>query len=217
MLQTEYSEGRHVVPVEAPDVCLGGGQAVVSEVTVDHHNLRVGVLQLVRDPALRAGDQFLLNHIVREVYDSVTEIIEPADHESVDCEELLGVSEVEEEDVGTLRSGELVEEPVGAGLLVLVLGPPAGQAVDEDEAHGQDEGGRQAGAGDEGEVGLGVGAGRDGLTALAGDVDRFIPERWSADLGLPVQGGVRASVTVGMVHWNIKCQTRIGKQMDFVW
>ena len=87
--QTEHSEGSHVVRVEAPALSLGGGQAVVRELTVHHHNLRVGVLQLLRDPALRTGDEFLLNDFISEIYNSVTEVVEPANDQPVDCEELL--------------------------------------------------------------------------------------------------------------------------------
>ena len=49
-----------------------------------------------------------------------------------------------------------MEQPVSPRLLIVSLVPPAGEAVEEDEADGQDEGGCQAGPGDERKVGLRV-------------------------------------------------------------
>ena len=70
----------------------------------------------------------------------------------------------------------------------------------EHEADGEDEGGGEAGPGDEREVGPRLGAGGRGPARVARDVDGLIPESGPAYLGLSVQRAVRTRVAVRMIH-----------------
>ena len=194
--QAEHPQGGHVVPTEA----LSGLQAGVSQVTVDHDHLGVGVLQLLCDPGLRAGHQVLLDHLVLQVDDAVAEVSQPAAHQLVDGHELLGVREVEEEDRRVLRGREGLEQTITGGLGEVRRAAPADNSVEEEDGQSQDQGRGQAGSRHQGEVRGSVGAGRGGGAALTGDVDRFVPQSRPADLCVTVYRGVRARVTVGMVH-----------------
>ena len=132
----------------------------------------------------------------------MTEASEPPDHELVHCHELLRVTKVEEEHVGVLGRGDGLQEPVTDRVFVKSRHglASAGDPVHEHEADGEDEGGGEAGPGDEGQVGPRLGAGGRGPARVAGDVDGLIPERGPADLCLSVQGAVRAGVAVRVIN-----------------
>jgi len=193
----ENSKAGHVVLENLPTVET---QTLVGEAAVDHHHLRLAVLQLVHDPSLRAGYEFLLEGRVSQIEDCVPESRQPAGNQSVDCNKFLRLMEVKEEDVRAQGRWMSEQQEIGTHRVPRHWRPPASDPVKQNETNGKHKGCCQARTCYEWQVWTGLWTRGERAALMIGNENGLIPKSRSADLGLPVETLIGARVAIRVVH-----------------